>query len=150
MSTWTFIDDPAFCFIENRSYLATPRANFAQHLYYISRLHHCSIFQFSFAHILRFLWASELFEKTFVIHEYGLELRRLEAPSLKADDIFTNPSSNKTLFFSRCKMRLVKMSLDEMRDRKNAQSVSSYATSNEPSRISTAWSSARSIVAGLG
>jgi hypothetical protein len=30
---------------------------------------------------------------------------------VKADYIFTNPFSNKTLFFSRCKMRLVKMTL---------------------------------------
>ena len=68
------------------------------------------------------------FEKTFAIHEYGLDLGDLEAPLLKADHVSRNPFSNKILFFSRCKMRLVKMTLDERRDRKKAQSVSSYST----------------------
>jgi hypothetical protein len=53
--------------------------------------------------------AKRIFEKTFVIHEHGLELSDLEAPLLKADYIFRNPFSNKTLFFSRCKIRLMKM-----------------------------------------
>jgi hypothetical protein len=55
------------------------------------------------------------FEKTFATHEYGLELGDLEAPLLKADYVFRNPFSNKTLFFSRWKLRLVKMTLDERR-----------------------------------
>jgi hypothetical protein len=38
-SAGTFINDPAFCFIKNRVYLATPRANLAQHLGWILRLH---------------------------------------------------------------------------------------------------------------
>jgi hypothetical protein len=85
--------------------------------------------------------AKRIFEKTFVIHEYGLKLSDLEAPLLKADHIFWNPFSNKTLFFSRCKMRLVKITLDEKaRPKESPISIELlYATPKELSRIPTAW-----------